>query len=51
VPSSRERPTTAVLYVSVQRANFRQGPDVKARILVVLTKGTKLTVLERSGQW
>jgi uncharacterized protein YgiM (DUF1202 family) len=51
-PPAIERPPAAsVLYVGVQRANFRQGPDLKARILAVVTKGTKLTVLEKSGQW
>ena len=50
-PPSRERPATWVLFVGVQRANLRQSPDVKARILAVLTKGTKLTVLEKSAQW
>ncbi len=50
-PPARERPATSVLLVGVQRANLRQSPDVKARILAVLTKGTKLTVLEKSAQW
>jgi hypothetical protein len=50
-PPSTERPTTSVLFVRVQRANFRQSPDGKALILAVLTKGTKLTVLEKSAQW
>jgi len=44
-------PAASVLYVGVQRANFREGPDLKFRILAVLTKGTKLTVLEKSSQW
>jgi uncharacterized protein YgiM (DUF1202 family) len=50
-PPSTERPITSVVFVGVQRANFRQSPDVKARILAVLTKGTKLTVLEKRAQW
>ncbi|MGH7331591.1 MAG: SH3 domain-containing protein [Candidatus Rokuibacteriota bacterium] len=50
-PSTERLAATSVLYVSVQRANFRQAPDVKARILAVLTKGTKLTVLDKSAQW
>ncbi len=50
-PTSRERPATSVVFVAVQRANLRQSPDVKARILAVLTKGTKLTVQEKSAQW
>lgn len=50
-PSPERTAPATVLYVGVQRANFRQGPDVKARIQAVLTKGTRLTVLEKSAQW
>jgi Bacterial SH3 domain len=50
-PSTERAGATAVLFVGVQRANFRQAPDLKARILAVLTKGTRLTVMEKSGQW
>lgn len=55
-PAPSERATgspaaAAVLYIGVQRANFREGPDVRAKILAVLTKGTKLTVLEKGSQW
>jgi uncharacterized protein YgiM (DUF1202 family) len=49
--SSERSAATSVLYISVPRANFREGPDVKAKILSVLTRGTKLTVLEKSAQW
>ena len=49
-PPSSER-AGSILYIAVQRANFRQTPDLKARILAVLTKGTKLTVIEKSAQW
>ncbi len=50
-PPSAERPEPSLLFVSVARANLRQAPDLKARILAVLTKGTKLAVLEKSPQW
>jgi len=50
-PSAEQPGATAILFVSVQRANFRQAPDLKARILAVVTKGTRLTVLEKSEQW
>jgi uncharacterized protein YgiM (DUF1202 family) len=37
--------------VSVGRANVREKPDTKSRILQVLSKGTKLTVVGKGNQW
>ncbi len=37
--------------VSVGRANVRAKPDTKARILQVLSKGTRLTVVGKGNQW
>jgi uncharacterized protein YgiM (DUF1202 family) len=39
------------LMISVGRANLRENPDVKSRILNVLTKGTKLDVVSKGDQW
>lgn len=49
--SPPERATAPVRFVSVEKANLRDGPDPKARVLRVLTKGTKLTVITKSNQW
>jgi uncharacterized protein YgiM (DUF1202 family) len=40
-----------VLIVSVGRANMRDKPDAKAKILQVLTKGTKVVVVSKGNQW
>jgi SH3-like domain-containing protein len=40
-----------VLVVSVGRANMREAPDTKAKILQVLTKGTKVVVVTKGTQW
>jgi uncharacterized protein YgiM (DUF1202 family) len=39
------------LLISVGQANFREKPDVKSRILQVLSKGTKLVVVSKGNQW
>jgi uncharacterized protein YgiM (DUF1202 family) len=39
------------LVISVGRANLREKPDTKSRILNVLTKGTKLDVVSKGDQW
>jgi uncharacterized protein YgiM (DUF1202 family) len=48
-PPKAEAPQTLV--VSVGRANMREKPDTKARILQVLTRGTKLVVVSKGNQW
>jgi uncharacterized protein YgiM (DUF1202 family) len=40
-----------LLIVNVGRANLRANPDNKAKILQVLTKGTKLVVISKGTQW
>jgi len=37
--------------VTVGRANLRENPDTKSKILRVLTKGTKLDVVSKGNQW
>lgn len=39
------------LIVNVGKANVREKPDTKAKILHVLTKGTKVTVVSKGNQW
>lgn len=39
------------LIVNVGKANVREKPDTKAKILQVLSKGTKLTVVSKGHQW
>ena len=56
-PAPREAPPKAVadapqhLIVSVAKANMREKPDAKAKILHVLTKGMKLVVVSKGNQW
>jgi outer membrane biosynthesis protein TonB len=44
-----EAPQT--LTISVGRANMREKPDTKSKIVQVLTKGTKVTVVSKGDQW
>lgn len=39
------------LIVNVGKANMREKPDTKAKILQVLTKGTKVGVVSKGNQW
>lgn len=39
------------LVVKVERANVRAAPDPRARIFTVLTKGMRVTVIEKGNQW
>jgi uncharacterized protein YgiM (DUF1202 family) len=39
------------LIVNVGKANMREKPDAKAKILQVLTKGTKVVVVSKGNQW
>lgn len=56
-PTREEPPAKATpeapkrLVVSVGQANLRDKADTKAKILQVLTKGTKLTVVSKGNQW
>jgi uncharacterized protein YgiM (DUF1202 family) len=56
-PAPQEAPPRAPgeapqrLIVKVGKANLREKPDNKSRILQVLSKGTKLVVIEKGNQW
>jgi outer membrane biosynthesis protein TonB len=55
-PAPQEPPKAAAespqtLVVSVGRANLRENPDTKSKILSVVTKGTKVTVVSKGDQW
>jgi uncharacterized protein YgiM (DUF1202 family) len=39
------------LIINVGKANMREKPDAKAKILQVLTKGTKVVVVSKGNQW
>lgn len=39
------------LFIGVERANLRGGPDTKSRILAVLRRGTRLTVVAKGDHW
>jgi len=39
------------LIVKVGKANLREKPDSKSRILQVLSKGTKLAVIGKGNEW
>lgn len=39
------------MIVGVGKANLREKPDNKSRILQVLSKGTKLVVIDKGNQW
>lgn len=41
----------ALLFVGVAKANLRAAPNTKAKILDVLSKGTKLIVVSHGNQW
>lgn len=43
--------TTPILYVKTQFANMRGEPSTNAKVLAVLKKGMKLTVLEEKNEW
>lgn len=43
--------TTPILYVRTQYANLREGADTSARVVGLLKKGMKLTLLGESGEW
>lgn len=43
--------TTPILYVKTQFANMRVEPSTNAKVLAVLKKGNKLTVLEEKNEW
>lgn len=55
VPSPSTPPpaseTTPILYVKTQFANMRGEPSTNAKVLAVLKKGMKLTVLEEKNEW
>jgi uncharacterized protein YgiM (DUF1202 family) len=48
-PPKVEAPQT--LTINVARANMREAPDTKAKILQVLTRGTRVTVVSKGNQW
>ncbi|HUF92504.1 MAG TPA: SH3 domain-containing protein [Candidatus Limnocylindria bacterium] len=43
--------TAITLVIGVPRANLRAGGDLKARVIRLLTKNTRLTVLGKANQW
>ncbi|HBH01898.1 MAG TPA: hypothetical protein DDZ42_08250 [Candidatus Rokubacteria bacterium] len=43
--------TTPILYVKTQFANMRAEPGNTARVLAILKKGMKLTVLDEKSEW
>ena len=50
-PKASAEAPRQVLVVNVGRANMREKPDTKAKIVQVLTKGTKVTVVSKGDQW
>jgi uncharacterized protein YgiM (DUF1202 family) len=57
-PAAKEAPppkppadAPQALVVSVGKANLREKPDTKAKIVNVLTKGTKVVVVGKGNQW
>jgi uncharacterized protein YgiM (DUF1202 family) len=52
-PEAAKPPADApqALVVRVGRANLRERPDTKARIIHVLNKGTRVTVVSKGNQW
>lgn len=40
-----------VLEVKKERSNVRDGPDLDAEVLTTLSRGTSVTVFDRTGEW
>lgn len=43
--------TTVIVFVKTQFVNMRAEPNVSAKVLAVLKKGMKLTLLDEKAQW
>jgi uncharacterized protein YgiM (DUF1202 family) len=49
--ATKDAETPQVLVVTVARANLREKADAKSKIVNVLTRGTKVTVVSKGDQW
>jgi hypothetical protein len=50
-PEVSQPPAQRITEIVLALVNFRQGPSMDSRIISVLKKGTKLTILEEKAGW
>jgi uncharacterized protein YgiM (DUF1202 family) len=50
-PEASQLPAQRTTEIVLALVNFRQGPSMDSKIISVLRKGTKLTVLEEKAGW